>query len=300
MLNINNILAVVDFRQSKHYALPRAIEYAKQFGGEITLLANCYEGFMDFIPSSSSIDHEKIKSEAMKRNKSELEGVIQASDHPNIKIKTELLWSKSLHEGLSEYIKNNNFDLVVKTAHRHNPLEKLLFTPTDWHLIRDTQTNLLFVKSNQAPPNKGVLGAINIDSDEAHNQLNHSIVRATNLLSKTFNCKSNILNVFPWPMVQFEKFRHLFDDHDPFLTIKKAHADAVKQFVESISDYDGNLIIGEGLDAEETIPKIAKSTHSSLLVMGSVGRKGIEAAMLGNTAEKILDELECEVLVLKA
>ena len=186
MLNLNHILAVVDFRQSKHYALPRAIEYAKQFGGKITLLANCYEGFMDFIPSSSRLDHDKIKEEAIKRNQAQLDSIIEACDCRDVEIMTELLWSKSLHDGLCDYINNNNFDLVVKTAHRHNPLEKLLFTPTDWHLIRDIEANVLFVKKNQSGDINNILGAINIDDDEAHNQINKSIVNLTSILAQIF------------------------------------------------------------------------------------------------------------------
>jgi len=299
MIQLDNILAVVDFRQSEHYALPRAIEYCKQFGKKVTILANCYEGFMDFIPSSSGIDHLQIKTEAIKQNKEKLEKLVDNIDHQGIDIKLEILWSKSLHDGLCDFVNKNNFDLVVKTAHRHNPLEKLLFTPTDWHLLRDTQTNLLFVKKEHWSNRIGILGAINIEDDEEHNRLNKRIIKTTVDLADAAQCKSNILNTFPWPMVQMEKFKHLFDEQDPFLMIKQSHAKSVDNFVKSVTDFKGNIIIGEGLEPEETIPKIAKSTHSSLLVMGTVGRKGIEAAMIGNTAEKILDDLECEVLVLK-
>jgi len=299
MFQLNHILAVVDFRQSKHFALPRAIEYSKQFGGKVTILANCYEGFMDFIPSSSSIDHDKIKAEAIKQNKKKLEELVDGIDHQEVDLELEILWSKSLHDGLIDYVNKNDFDLVVKTAHRHNPLEKLLFTPTDWHLLRDTQTNLLFVKKNQWTNRKGVLGAINIEDDEKHRKLNKRIINTTVELADAAQCKANIINTFPWPMVQLDKFKYLFDNQDPFLTIKETHAKSVNNFVNSVTEFKGNIIIGEGLEPEETIPKLAKSTHSSLLVMGSVGRKGIEAVIVGNTAEKILDELECEVLVLK-
>ena len=33
--------------------------------------------------------------------------------------------------------------------------------------------------------------------------------------------------------------------------------------------------------------------------MGTVGRSGITGALIGNTAEVVLDSLECDVLVLK-
>jgi len=36
-----------------------------------------------------------------------------------------------------------------------------------------------------------------------------------------------------------------------------------------------------------------------MLVMGRVGRKGLEGTIIGNTAEKVLDRIECEVFAVK-
>lgn len=294
-----HILAVVDFRQSEHFALPRAIDLAHQFNSKVTVVSNTYESFMDFIPSSSAIDKELIKAEALKHNKEGLKELVNKIDVKNIDLNYEILWSKNYHNSLSELINNRDFDLVVKTTRNHSALEKILFTPTDWHLLRDTQTNILFVKKDNWPAKTSVLGAININDDEKHRELNKKIILTTVELSEANQSKANILNVFPWPMVKFDKFNHLFDGKDLFLEIKNKHSNAVNRFVNNVSKISGKIIIAEGLEPEETIPKMVKSSHSNLLVIGTVGRKGIKAVMLGNTAEKILDEIECEVLVVK-
>lgn len=299
MFNLNHIAAVVDFRQPKHFALPRAIELARLFNCKITILSNTYESFMDFIPSGSAIDRQLIKTEAIQQNLENLEKLVQEFDSSGIEITYQTLWNKSLHAGLSEFINENNFDLVVKTAHVHSSLRKLLSTPTDWSLLRDTKTNILFVKNGNWPSKTSILGAINIEDDDVHRELNKKIISTTVELAKECHSSANILNVFPWPRVKFEKFNHLFNKKDLFLDIKQKHTKAVKDFVMSVSKVSGKVIVAEGLEAEETIPEIVKSTHSDLLVMGTVGRKGLQAAVIGNTAEKILDELECEVLALK-
>ena len=51
--------------------------------------------------------------------------------------------------------------------------------------------------------------------------------------------------------------------------------------------------------AEFVIPDIAKSENIDLLVMGTVCRTGIPGFFIGNTAEKILDEVDCSVLTVK-
>jgi universal stress protein E len=54
----------------------------------------------------------------------------------------------------------------------------------------------------------------------------------------------------------------------------------------------------EGLP-EDIIPALCKEYSADLLVIGSVGRKGLSAALLGNTAELIIDGVECDTLVVK-
>lgn len=299
MFELKNILAIVDFRQEEHFALPRAIELSKLFGCKLTVLSNTYESFMEFIPSGSAIDHELIKKEAMEHETKRLKETTQKFDIENINIDYFVTWDRYFHKGLSEFINKQSFDLVVKTARKHNAIEKILFTPTDWHLLRDTKTNILFVKTEKWPSNSSILGAINIEDDSVHKKLNTSIIQTTVDLSNALNCKSNIINVFPWPAVKLDRFNHLFDKKDLFLEIKQKHTESVNAVVNNIAKVTGKTLIAEGLEVEEAIPKMAKSLYSKMLVMGTVGRSGLQGAVIGNTAEKILDQLECEVLTIK-
>ncbi len=299
MFNLKHVLAIVDFRQKRHFALPRAIELAHQFGCEVTVTANTYESFLDFIPTSSAIDREQIKQEAIEQNDARLKALVTEQDVAGLKINYRTIWNASFHQGLSEYINEQSFDLVLKTAHSHNAIKKLMFTPTDWHLLRDTRTNILFVKEGKWPDNSIILGAINVEDDKEHQALNRKIISMTAELAKSCNSKSSILNVFPWPMVHVQKFKHMFDKDDLFLTIKADHETKVLKAVEDVTKISGKVIVAEGLEPEETIPQLVQSMHAPLLVMGTVGRKGLGAAMIGNMAERILDELQCEVLTVK-
>jgi universal stress protein E len=47
------------------------------------------------------------------------------------------------------------------------------------------------------------------------------------------------------------------------------------------------------------IPETARRTRSSIVVMGAISRSGLKAAFIGNTAERVLDDLTCDLLVLK-
>ena len=48
---------------------------------------------------------------------------------------------------------------------------------------------------------------------------------------------------------------------------------------------------------EEVIPDLAEHLQAGIVVLGTVGRTGISAAFLGNTAEQVIDHLRCDLLV---
>jgi len=47
------------------------------------------------------------------------------------------------------------------------------------------------------------------------------------------------------------------------------------------------------------IPRFAKELGADLVVMGALSRSGLERVFIGNTAEQVLNSLECDVLVVK-
>ena len=51
--------------------------------------------------------------------------------------------------------------------------------------------------------------------------------------------------------------------------------------------------------AERLIPAMARRKRIELIVMGTVCRTGIEGFFIGNTAEKVLQQVDCSVLTLK-
>jgi universal stress protein E len=61
---------------------------------------------------------------------------------------------------------------------------------------------------------------------------------------------------------------------------------------------DEKCIVKEGLP-EKVIPQVAKDIDAELVIIGTVGRVGLSAALIGNTAEHVIDELNCDVLAIK-
>jgi len=54
----------------------------------------------------------------------------------------------------------------------------------------------------------------------------------------------------------------------------------------------------EGLP-EQVIPELAEELDAELVVLGTIGRTGFSAALLGNTAEHVIESINCDLLAVK-
>jgi universal stress protein E len=52
-------------------------------------------------------------------------------------------------------------------------------------------------------------------------------------------------------------------------------------------------------DPVHGIPRVARAMRAQLVVMGAVSRSGLKRVFIGNTAERVLNELPCDVVVVK-
>ena len=81
-------------------------------------------------------------------------------------------------------------------------------------------------------------------------------------------------------------------------TIEARYRDACKQFQEEFQIPDAQLHVEEG-PADALIPRVCHQLKAVVTVIGTVARTGFSGALMGNTAEVVLDTLESDVLVLK-
>jgi universal stress protein E len=81
-----------------------------------------------------------------------------------------------------------------------------------------------------------------------------------------------------------------------------AYREGARQRVDELAGrakvHEGHIHVRWG-DPIEVIPQFASSLNASVVVMGAVSRSALERAVIGHTAERVLDALDCDVLVVK-
>jgi nucleotide-binding universal stress UspA family protein len=55
-----------------------------------------------------------------------------------------------------------------------------------------------------------------------------------------------------------------------------------------------------GRHVPDAIEQVARENRSAIVIMGAVARSGLKRLLIGNTAERVLDQLSCDVLLVKS
>ena len=297
MNTIKRILAVIDPTKDDQHGLSRSIEFAKKSGASITAFMTVYDFSYEMTTMLSGEEREAMRSAVIKDRELWLTDLV--SVYKDINIETQVVWHNRPYEAIINTVMEHNFDLVIKGTHQHGALKSVIFTPTDWHLVRKCPAPVLFVKEMAWPANGNILAAINaVSENDEHVALNKRIIKDAQFLCELANAKLNLVNAYPATPVNIAIEIPEFNPGVYNESVKKHHIESTTQLANDFNLTTEQCFIEEGLP-EDVIPDVAKRLNSELVVIGTVGRTGLSAALVGNTAEHVIDSLDCDVLALK-
>ncbi|CCQ12138.1 Universal stress protein E [Pseudoalteromonas luteoviolacea B = ATCC 29581] len=296
MDSIKNILAVIDPTIEHQYSLDRAVSLAKKTGAKVTAFLSIYDFSYEMTTMLSKDEREAMRDAVINDRNAWIHDLINDYD---LNIHTLVEWHNRPFESIINAVLEDSFDLVVKGTHQHDTLKSVIFTPTDWHLIRKCPAPVLLVKE-QAWPEKGhILASVNaVSDDDLHLQLNHRIIKDAKFIASIANAKISLVNAYPATPVNIAIEIPEFNPSQYTEAVRKHHESSTYELAAKFGFSKQDCVVKEGLP-EDVIPAVAKATNTELVVIGSVGRTGLSAALIGNTAEHVIDNLDCDVLALK-
>lgn len=297
MDTIKRIIAVIDPTAEVQHSLTRSINLAKKSGASITAFMTIYDFSYEMTTMLSSDEREAMRTAVVKDRQAWLDELI--SHYPDITINTHVVWHNRPYEAIVDAVLTEGFDLVIKGTKEHDTLKSVIFTPTDWHLIRKCPAPVLLVKDKLWPEKGNILAAVNaVSENEQHLALNSRIIKDAQFLCELANAQINVVNAYPATPVNIAIEIPEFNPAVYNESVKNHHIDSTHDMADKFSVSHSHCYIEEGLP-EDVIPDVAKRLNSELVVIGTVGRTGLSAALVGNTAEHVIDSLDCDVLALK-
>ena len=217
----------------------------------------------------------------------------------DIEVECQVVWHNRPFEAIIEQVIVHNYDLVIKSTHQHDKFKSVIFTPTDWHILRKCPCPVLLVKEHEWPSNGNILAAVNVGSDEdEHHSLNMKITEEANKLAQLIQANTHLVNSFPGTPVNIAIEIPEFNSTEYNDSMLKHHEQAMISHANKFDISVANTHVEEGLP-ETVIEQVATKIDAELVILGTIGRTGISAALIGNTAEHVIDQLNCDVLALK-
>ena len=300
MNQYQKILAVIDPATDSQKSLARAMELAAKTGASITAFLSIYD-FSYEMTTMLSMDERETMRQAVVDDRTEwlTDLVEKAITDGSISVDVKVVWHNRPYESVIYEVIDNNYDLVVKGTQEHDNLKSVIFTPTDWHLMRKAPVPVLLVKEHDWPEDGQIIAAVNVGTDDDdHQSLNDQVTRDALKFAELLKGHVNLVNSYPGTPVNIAIEIPEFDPQGYNESVKNYHTESMHKHAMRFDIAAQYCHVKEGLP-EDVIPAVAKNIDAELVVIGTVGRHGISAALIGNTAEHVIDSLDCDVLALK-
>jgi universal stress protein E len=298
MFTCKKILAVIDPTLEEQASLSRAVLLSNKTGAKIIALACTYDKSYDMAAVLTSDERFNMKQAMMENAKLKLEALVK-SQECKAEIDIVVTWHKKLHDAVINTCNECECDLIVKSTKKHGLLSSSIFTPNDWHILRKSPVNVLLVKSHEWPENATIVSSLGVSAkDDTHVSLSDKVAETAHGLSELLGGSVHFANSFAGAPVHIAVEVPNFSPEVYNKSVKERHIKKIEELGEKYSLDDANVHVLEGLP-EDIIPEVCKKYNADLLVVGSVGRQGLSAALLGNTAELIIDAVDCDTLVVK-
>ncbi|MDP1557546.1 MAG: universal stress protein [Nitrosomonas sp.] len=316
MRRFKKILCVIEPGKFCKPALERAVSLAENDQANLTVI-NMIERIADDIEIlMSDMALTDLQAMMMRRHEQHIESVVEPY-RKKIKIQTKILKGIPFLEIVREVLRCQ-YDLVIKMTETQDWLGRV-FSSDDMHLLRKCPCPVWMIKPEALKSCRRILAAVDVDDSwppaewKVRQALNQKILEIASSLALSEFAVLHIAHV--WEAVG----ESLIREHAPFMDgsadkittyveqVRKQH----KQNMDTLMHEVTNRLGPDALDylkpqihmvkgsARKEIPVLAKQIETDLIVMGTVARTGVSGFIIGNTAEAILNQIDCSVLAIK-
>lgn len=244
-----------------------------------------------------------MRSAATARIRAALERLAVPLRAEGLAVVTTVLSGSAPYEGIVRRARASRADLIVIESRPHNELARALLSQTDFELIRHGDVPVLIVKGSVRWRSPRVLAALDpFHSRDKPASLDARIVAAGQAVAAALEGTLHVAHVW-WPLAEAipgaaVETGALAVKPSEVRTYERALQRSFYRAVRRYGVAPRNRHLRRGDPGVELAP-LARSVKASLVVMGALSRSGLQRLIIGETAERVLDRLHCDVLIVK-
>jgi universal stress protein E len=285
------VLIIADLK-GKGYATPRGLELAAKLGLDTDVVAFVYAPLKRL--DVKTAEQAEIRKRLLDQRRSEVQPLIDAHRREGRQVKLNVVWEKDVDKWVSKACSGGKYLAVVKTGSHTG---SLVHTSTDWQLLRECPCPVLIVAAKKWHRTKPVLVTLDLGTKlPEKRQLNHKVLKTARDLADALGVELEIIAAIEIPTLLSD-----LDLVDPIAYTKQAR-EAMQGHIADLAGAHGlpvRAFRSKRGPVEKVITSRAAKVRAQIVVMGTVGRTGVKARLLGNTAEKVLRLLKTDILAIK-
>ena len=296
MQRFKKILLLDSNTAERSETLERAVELAENNQAQLTVVDVLKESLEKKVPAKTSLPSSEPGEMTPEER---LEQLIAPIKDKGVRVDAKVLTGIPSVEIIRQVLKYR-YDLVMKTAAGATGIKTRLFGNTAQDLMRECPCPVWVTKPIKHKHYTRILAAVDPDSwDATKAGLNRMIMALATSLAVRENSELHVVqawnpyheNVLPEKATP----RGTVELGEP-----EIHRKSINELLGryTVKDLNPQVHLTEG-DAEDVILSLAREAHIELIVMGTVSRVGLPGFFIGNTAEKVLRQVDCSVLTVK-
>jgi universal stress protein E len=290
----DTILVVVDpDAEGAQPVIDRAAWLAELGGARLELFCCDYNADVDAGRASTVwVPEPNAREKLLDRRRHALESLAEPLRARGLTVTVDVVWEHPLDAAVVKKAAAHDYWLVAKGTRHHTVLERTLLTNVDWHLIRDCPAPLLLVKERALAVEPVILAAVDpLNEHDKPAALDDRIFNFGSELARVLRGHLHIVHAFSTPMgveLPAEIGQAIADEH----------RDALRKFLDRHPVVGDRSHLFEGLP-HECLVQAAKDHAADFVVMGAIARRGLKRLFIGSTAERTLDRLPCDLVIIK-
>jgi universal stress protein E len=306
MDTLGKILVVVDPTATAQPCVHKAARLAQAFGAELELFICDSSAELRASRFAAAEMYEVAVERKRAAHDGQLEGLAAPLRQRGLKVATDVVFHDPLHAGIVGKLRTARPDLVIKDTHYHSAVRRALFTNTDWHLIRECPPPLLLSKPAAWRPQMKFAAALDPGhADDKPAVLDRELLACAARLALGLQAELRAVHVFnPAPVVASVTptasiyAGPTYIDTELVKSLREAHQRDFAAVVAEVPACAERADLIEGAPPE-ALPGYALAHDIDVMVLGAVARGALRRMLVGSTAERLLDRLPCDILVVK-
>lgn len=251
-----------------------------------------------------STEAKQIAADIRQAQESILEELAAPLRASGLRVETSILGGRPVADGVLQHALEIEPRVLVKGTSYHSHANRAIFVDTDWQLIRSSPYPLWLVKPHEAAEAPVVVAAVDpTHEDDEHAQLDRLIIEHARKVATATGGELLLLHMFePLTGIGAEATRTFKPIRLPVnelsARMEKEHRRKLDALAADCGVEAANVHQLPGR-AGEVLPWFAREKKADLVVIGALARWGLRNRVIGSTAEKVLDDLPCDILIVK-